>query len=223
MSIFFKIIISVVIFFLYENLYSQTLFLLPTKTTNNVKDSIVETTVEEKNDSLWKECSTCRKVYSYNRKGQLLQYTFYKNKYIVKYKNKKAAYVIVYNNKKKESKYIYYYNESGQVIKIAYYIFLNNKKEYWGTEYIDYDIQNRIVSSSYIVDNVLSGHNGYSHGRYYEYNEKGLLEKEYRGYKETTYYYNQNNIIDYCFEIDREFGGYTEKKITYKISFTKRL
>ncbi len=217
MKILFKILI--LFFFLSISLetFSQTL-LLPLKTTKNTKDSVVHLIIEEKQDSTWIINGEHYNTYSYSTDGLLQKVIIYDQKYTIKYK-KETVKIVKFYNGEKSSKYIYY-GYPWSIDKIKYYIYLDGVKEFWGNEYLTYDSINRVISSSYIVENRKSMHNGYSHSATYEYNLEGQLTVEYWGYKEVYHYYKENGIIDFSLIFDHEFGVEEEWRRRYEISTT---
>lgn len=216
-----RIPITILLLLPTASIYCQTLFLLPLKTTNHLRDSIVEITFYEKKDSLWKTTSTSQVVYSYKKDGALEKAYVGGQTYLVKYRGRSVHGVKMYSTNKLQSSYLYRYNEHGQVSGIATYDDDNNVKHYTGTESITYNSLNKIISSSFQVDNDQSMHHGYVHAATYSYDANGKLLTEDWGYKKVNHYYNDQGIREYSIIQDHEFGTNQEIKRSYRISVTK--
>jgi hypothetical protein len=199
------------------SVFCQTLYLLPLRNSNHIQDSIVEIKVYEKRDSVWKENSTWRNVYTFDEDGALKKAKVLGQNYSIKYEKSYIKCVSIYNEKKIQMDLFYSYNEKYQVFKIAIYNYINNSKHFWGNEYIEYDSLNKITSSSYIIENNLSMHPGYSHSASYEYDSMGRLIIEDWGYEKKTHFYDNDGKIEYTIIQDNEFGANREYKNYYQI------
>lgn len=198
-------------------LYSQTLYLLPLKAPNHIKDSIVQIIVERKQNDNWKENITWHNVYSYNKKHDLRKAEIYGQTYSIKYKKGRVKSVVIRNERKKIGKLIYHYNEKNQVFKISSYDYTKYFKRFQGNEYIEYDDLNRVTGSSFIVENN-SLHSGYSHSAHYEYDRstRRLISEDW-GYRKIKHQYNSEGQIKYSLILDNEFGK-RESRRKYQIS-----
>ncbi len=200
--------------------FSQTLYLVPFQSMNHIKDSIVNIKVERKQKGIWKDNGYWKNWYKYNENGFLVEALILNQRFVPKYKNRRVKHILVYDKKKKQTKLIYHYNEKGLVFKIETYDFLRGSPKFWGSEYLEYDTLNKVISSSYTIENKHSAHTGYNHSANYVYNINGQLTLEDWGYKQEKHFFNDEGKIEYSLIFDNEFGS-NEYRRQYKILVTK--